>query len=192
MTEKDTAAPKVEISGLPERDVRVEDIPHGGVEGQLVAGAKECAAIAQALDLVSLDKLVFDYRLKPLGGGRVALSGLLEAACVQSCVITLDPVSAEISEQVEIEFWPPEELLAVEEQAGEEGAEIPFEGPEPLADGAVALGQIAYEVLASSLDPYPRKEGVSFDWKDTDSEAVEGAGGPFAALEALRKDKKAN
>ena len=71
------------------------------------------------------------------------------------------------------------ERLAVSDQL--------YDWPEPIVDGKIDLGPFIYETLATSLDPYPRKQGVSFDW----SQGAPGQGGsgsgPFAALVGLKR-----
>jgi hypothetical protein len=46
------------------------------------------------------------------------------------------------------------------------------------------LGALTAEFLALGLDPYPRKPGVDFSYKEDGDEADT----PFAALRRLRKD----
>ncbi len=178
------------LSQLPSLMIRVDEIPGAGLESSLTADVGECKAIADALELVSLDRLTFTYALKRQEGARVRLKGRLQAACEQRCVVTLDPVGAEISEEVEIDFWPPDQLLLLEEQAGDDMVDIPLEGPEPIVDGAIDLGHLAYEILASNLEPFPRKTGASFAWEGAEPSPSTEPGGPFAALQALRKNRK--
>ncbi len=54
--------------------------------------------------------------------------------------------------------------------------------PEPIIDGQIDFGLIAYETLAIGLEPYPRKAGVEFE----PPAEPEGFGSPFAALKALK------
>lgn len=70
--------------------------------------------------------------------------------------------------------------------------------PEPIHDGQIELGELLSEYFVLSLDPFPRKPGVSFDPAALGSEGAssgdEDASGtsPFAALARLQrpKDKK--
>ena len=88
---------------------------------------------------------------------------------------------------VEIEFWP--EGLLDAPKGGEEAASvIALDAPEPIVGGRIDLGRVAYEALATSLDPYPKREGASFDWSQEEpGEAPGGKTGPFAGLAALKR-----
>jgi hypothetical protein len=157
-----------------------------GASGEIVATATETAAIAGLLDLVGLEGLNFHYRFDLGAAGRVRLTGRLQADLTQTCVVSLDPVDTQIDVPVEIEFWP-ERLLATPE-AGEEPASVTaLDWPEPIVGGRIDLGVVAYETLATALDPYPKREGVSFDWSQGDSK--EAKSGPFAALAALKRGR---
>lgn len=186
---KKTDSVRDDSSPLLTQPIRADEVSSAGIENQIVASPEECAAIAQALDLVSLDSLVFSYTLKRLGDGKIRLKGQLQAACQQRCVISLDPVEAVISEQAEIEFWPPEQLSLLEEQAGEDGVDIPLDGPEPIIDGEIDPGQLAYEIFASGLEPYPRKSGAEFEGVGADALPETEKDGPFAALQVLKSKR---
>ena len=41
-----------------------------------------------------------------------------------------------------------------------------YEPPDEIVNGKIDLGAVAAEFLALGLDPYPRKPGVDFDFKD--------------------------
>ena len=71
------------------------------------------------------------------------------------------------------------------EEAGTQGL---IDWPEAVVEGRIDLGPLIYETLATALDPYPRREGVSFDWSQgLPEEASEAKSGPFAALAALKR-----
>ncbi len=46
------------------------------------------------------------------------------------------------------------------------------------------LGPVVYETLATSLDPYPKSAGASFQWSQDGPEEHEN--GPFAGLKRLK------
>ena len=174
---------------LLSQPIRADAVPAAGIENRLEASAEERSAIAQALDLADLDLLVFTYTLERVEGGKIRLRGELQAVCRQHCVVTLDPVEATISERSEIDFWPQDQLALLEEQAGEDGVDILLDGPEPIVDGVIDPGQLAYEIFASSLDPYPRISGAEFKTVKADPALDKEKDSPFAALQIL-KDKK--
>jgi uncharacterized metal-binding protein YceD (DUF177 family) len=170
------------------RIFKVDEIKDGA-SGEIVATATETAAIVGLLDLVRLEGLNFHYRFDLGAAGRVRLTGRLKADLTQTCVVSLEPVDTQIDVPVEIEFWP-ERLLATPE-AGEEPASVTaLDWPEPIVGGRIDLGVVVYETLATALDPYPKREGVSFDWSQGEpKEAQEAKSGPFAALAALKRGR---
>lgn len=145
--------------------------------------AEERAAIAEALGILSCERLIFDYTLKPIPDHRYRLTGTLSAGVTQACVVTLEPVASTIEDEVSVDFWPPH--LLEERSVGGERAVLGEADPEPLGQlGRIDSGRIAYEVLSASLDPYPRAEGAEFD-EVKSSEGTE-TDHPFAALAKLK------
>ena len=169
------------------RTLRVDEI-RDGASGEIAVTKAEMDAIAGMLDLVALEGLTFNYRLDHGGGGRVHLTGRLHANVTQTCVVSLDPVEANLDVPVEVEFWPVsliDELKRSTEEPGNLGL---LDWPEAVVDGRIDLGPVIYETLATALEPYPKREGVSFDWSQGPSEEAPSAkSGPFAALAALKR-----
>ena len=169
------------------RTVRVDDI-RDGASGEIAVTKTEMDAIAGMLDLVALEGLTFNYRLDHGGGGRVHLTGRLHANVTQTCVVSLDPVEANLDVPVEVEFWPVSLIDELERSTEEPGNPGLLDWPEAVVDGRIDLGPVIYETLATALEPYPKQEGVSFDWSQGPSEEAGSAkSGPFAALAALKR-----
>ncbi len=156
------------------------------VSGQIDVTEAERGEIAGLLDLEALDPLIFRYRVRRGAGGRLSVTGTLEAGVTQTCVVSLDPLKKRLELPVEMEFWPatlPGDL----EKAEDSGSSDFFEWPEPIIDGTVDLGPIIYESLATALDPYPKREGASFEWSQVAEGTETGDDGPFAALKQLKR-----
>jgi uncharacterized metal-binding protein YceD (DUF177 family) len=168
------------------RQFRLDAI-RDGASGSIEATAAERTAICALLELKDLGALTLTYRLFHTGADRLRLEGQLKAEMTQSCVVSLDPVPATIDVPVEAEFWPAA-LIAAEAKREEEGGVTTLaDWPEPIKDGRIDLGPLIYETLATSLDPYPKRAGVSFQWSQGPEEP--GPGGkssPFAALDRLK------
>jgi hypothetical protein len=100
-------------------------------------------------------------------------------------------LSQEIDEEVTTEFWPPEEI-AGRTSEGEHAilGELDAEALGP--QGRLEIGRLAFEVLSAAIDPYPRKDGAEFTWREEgEEEGSHSAGaGPFAALEKLKSGPK--
>jgi uncharacterized metal-binding protein YceD (DUF177 family) len=156
-------------------------------EVTLTATETERKAIAALLGQVSLSSLSFAGKLRREGDARFLLRGTLRSSLTQTCVISLEPVESEIEVPVEIEFWPEERLEAFGERLDEVEGQGLLEWPEPIVDGQIDLGPLIYEVLATSIDPYPRRKDARLDWEGRGSDPGASAPkGPFAALEKLK------
>ncbi|MEC9368030.1 MAG: DUF177 domain-containing protein [Pseudomonadota bacterium] len=165
--------------------LRLDRLPREGASGSIVADQTQLLAIARRLGLIDLSRLVFEYALTPAGPRKWRLKAKLTADVLQQCVVTLKPVPAQIEESVEEEFWPADELEAGEGDA--EGVVLSPDGPEPVENARLRLGQFAYETFASALDPYPRAPGAKLDCAAA-SPAV-APQSPFAKLEKLKKPR---
>ena len=168
------------------RTLRVDEI-EDGEEYATEASKAERAEIAKLLDLNALDNFRFQGKFHFGGEGRLLLDGTLTAEVTQTCVVTLEPVESAIEVPVEVEFWPQARIDALAATADEAASHGILDWPEPIAEGRIELGSLLYEVLATALDPYPRREGVSFAWTESpEAGAAREADSPFAALSKLR------
>jgi uncharacterized metal-binding protein YceD (DUF177 family) len=149
------------------------------------ASADERQELARMLDILSCDALKVSYTLTPLKAGRFRLTGTLDAKVTQACVVTLEPVPSSIEERFAIELYPAGEARASGSAEGEQEV-LSTPDIEPFEDGRIDVGDLVYELLSAALDPYPRKEGVEFDWVDPKTAADPGAVSPFAALAKLK------
>lgn len=173
MTE-DTGAPEFSHIVVPSR------LPAAGGGFLLEPTAEERAALAVRFDLVALDGLRAELRLVPLPGGTVLrLTGTIHARVVQRCVVTLEPVEAEIDAPLDIMMRPADTLT------GEMDYE---EDVEPYWDDRIDIGEIVAEELAIALDPYPRAAEAAPRGAAEQEERVRRPG-PFDGLASLRGKK---
>jgi hypothetical protein len=185
MTTKDIEV----IAGISPHTLRVDEVREGD-EGLIETTAPERAAVADLLDLGDLSKLSLSYSLHRLGQGRIGLKGRLTAKLTQTCVVSLEPLPQELDLPVEVAFWPASQFRDMEKAAAEDPAtQGILDWPESILDGKIDLGPVLYEGLATTLDPYPRAEGVDFAWSDQDDAETRlpTASGPFAALARLKQ-----
>ncbi len=163
-------------------------VPDKGLQGRVEASAEERSVIAAMLDLVVLDELILDYTLSKQGSERFVLTGTVQARVTQSCVLSLDPIESMPSIQINIQFWPESDLVMPTDSDGAIEVDPEDDGPEPIVEGQIDIGQLAYEHFAASLDPYPKKSEATFDWSDARTGSNdEGMDGPFAALKILKE-----
>jgi uncharacterized metal-binding protein YceD (DUF177 family) len=158
------------------RPFAVERLGEGGVEERIVATAAERAAVVRRLDLVALDSLAALLVLRLAAGGTLLeITGRIEARVTQSCVVTLEPVSADLALPVEI-------IYALTRAApGQTEETLDPDAPEPLPPGGLDLGEEVVQMLALGLDPYPRAPGAALP-----PSAGAAVDHPFAKLKALK------
>jgi len=163
---------------------RVTEIPEGGLKTTREATEGERVRLAEALEIMGCRRLTAEFTIRAIGKGHYRLAGKVAADITQACVVTLEPIEQRASGDFDVEFWPAGGLPQSTEDEIEalSAAEI-----EPIEHGRIDVGQIVFETLSASIDPYPRKEGAEFD-----PPADEGGGaaaGPFAALRKLRENR---
>jgi uncharacterized metal-binding protein YceD (DUF177 family) len=167
--------------------VPVTQIPERGLHRDIEADQGTREAMAEAADVRELLSARASFDLTPQSGGRVHVTGRVQARIGQTCVVTLDPIENDIDEEVDLIFAPPEQIAHVGETADDEG-EVAVEmedQPEPIENGIIDLGRLATDVLYLAIDPYPRKPGAVFEPQVT---AADPADHPFAALKGLQLD----
>jgi hypothetical protein len=145
------------------------------------ASDAERAELASELELKSLNTLRASIRVKPLAGERFAVTGIVTAELVQASVVSMEPVESLLREEFEVEFRQEKQELA----AGE-GVDMSPEGPdtEPVVDGHLDMGRVIHDILATAVDPYPRKPGEIFEWE---GEAGKVEDSPFGMLHKLKQ-----
>ena len=140
---------------------------------EITADAAECAAIAERLDILSVENLSAQLELFRDLTGDVNMVGRIVADVVQACVVTLDPVAEHIDTRIFQRF-----SARPDEPEGEDEDPV-----EPIIEDEIEVGDIILQNLALTLDPYPRAPEASFE--EFDDEAGKPSG-PFAALAVLR------
>jgi hypothetical protein len=163
--------------------VAVAEIPEEGLHRELEASEAERASIAALAGLRELPRLGASFDLVHAGGGGIRVTGRVQASVGQTCVVTLEPLTNEIDEEVDVLFSS-EAQPAATAPAEDEDDGTAEDPPEPIVNGMIDLGALATEFLMLGLDPYPRKAGVVFEPVIA---PVDPADHPFAALAALKK-----
>ena len=178
--------PKANSEKLPappwQVPVVVEDVPETGQHFDLVADAGVRAAAAQLAGLRDLPRLQASFDVKRHGAGGLHVTGVVSATVGQNCVVTLEPLTNEIDEAVDLVFEPKEP--PAQEEAETEPRDVKWGDPEPLIGGIVDLGALATEFLILGLDPYPRKPDAVFE----PPQSLTPEESPFAALGKLAKN----
>lgn len=149
----------------------------------VVADAAECAALAHRFDIPAIESLSAELVLAWDGGRRcLALSGQLKAKVVQTCVVSLEPIRAEVDAPLQRFYTADAPVETAEELEFDPEAEDP---PDPIIGGVIDAGEAVAEQLALSLDPYPRRPEATLPAEyDAGAESRES---PFAVLRRLTR-----
>lgn len=172
------------MTALADWQHRLNEIPAGGLRTTRSATPAERAELARQLPLVSFESLTVQYHIKPAGRDRYALTGRVKGELIQSCIVTLDPVSAKLDEPLDCKFVPP---AFIPTQQAEEEELSSVDELEPIEGGILNVGQVVFEVISSGLDPYPRRADAQWESQDDAAGIEDAAPGPFAALAGLKK-----
>ena len=153
------------------------DLSQAGSRIEIVANGDDLARLARWASVDTVRAFGARVELCRLSRTRFSLEAELEADIVQSCVVTLDPVVTHIARQVtrELHFSPRPRAVGGELtlSAGDEDV------PEEIASLDYDLAAPLLEELLLAIDPYPRKEGVTFEPPVQPAETPES---PFAVL----------
>jgi len=185
-------APARDASRDPSRDpwralVNVGQIPDSGLHREIEADAPARAAIAGIAGVREISSAHAAFDLSHRSGGRVHVTGRVQARVGQTCVVTLEPIENEIDEQVDLIFAPAEEVAPQADLDDDDGETAMADPPEPIENGMIDLGRLATDVLYLAIDPYPRKAGAVFEPQVA---ARDPEDHPFAALKALQDEPR--
>ncbi|KRB01055.1 hypothetical protein ASD83_05850 [Devosia sp. Root685] len=167
--------------------VRIDKLPTAGRSLSIDANEPTRAKIAEAMKLIAVERFAAELTVAPLRGGLRA-QGRLKARIVHPSVVSFEPVTQHIDEEVDRVFLP----VGQTAHAPAPGAEEIFidleddDFPDHIDGPEVDLSALLIETLALAIDPYPRREGE--DLSTLGINATEDDSGPFAALRQL-KDK---
>ncbi len=173
-----------------QRLIEVDRIPDGGQDFAIEANEAERAALAASDGLVAIGRLEAHFHVAHRPRRSFNVAGRVTARVTQTCVVSLEAFETEISEEIDVDFAPAEELEKAEKERAQlrepagtgDDVEDP---PDPIVDGRIDLGALAAEFLALAREPYPKKPGVHFE--EVVTEAPQDTGSPFAILRKLDK-----
>jgi len=184
---------KTEPESSPlEHRFAVDDMTADAADIAISAPPEARARLARFLGLVALDRLDVRARVRRRPD-RVCyeLRLAVSADVTQSCVVSLEPLTARVDETMTLVYTPNPD--ATDEVGPEVEIDVESEDPpERLVDGQIDIGSLVVELLALGLDPYARKPGaeVPADYAGADT-GGSGAGTgprPFAALARLARE----
>ncbi len=155
-------------------------VPDTGRELILAPSAEIRRRIAAWAKVSVLEALDASIRIARLGENYYFYEGRFDAALVQTCAITLEPVHTKIARDVRRVYCVQPRTRQVKPVAPPHDAD---EETEHVDGSVVDLAAPLLEELSLAIDPYLRAPGAGF--------AVSGAGirakeGPFTALKQLK------
>lgn len=179
-----------ELQRSPElsRVLEIEKIVQDDVDLVIDASDEECQRIAERLDILRVERLSAQLRIKAVADGpAIRVYGRFVAKVVQRCVVSLERLATEIDEPLAVQFGPPAEAESELEFNVDDA-----DPPEPLIDDRIDFGELVVQHLAVALDPYPQKSGAQPpDWCDgVDIVKNSGVDNPFSVLAALKKKQE--
>ncbi len=143
------------------------------------------AGIATELGLSALRKVSFAGALRPVGKSDWELSARLGATIVQPCVVTLEPVTTRIDQDVTRLF------LANFEDPDEPEAEMPEDDTTEALGAWIDPGQVMVEAISIAAPDFPRKQGAELGqmvYAEPGTRAMTDEDArPFAGLADLKK-----
>ena len=161
--------------------VDVDRMPDRGVDVVIEADAAARAALAAANDLPAVRMFRADLHVARQGRSGARVTGVVEADVTQVCVVSLEPFEVQVREPVDVDYES--EDIAARSAVADALTLGSREPPDPIVDGRIDVGVLAAEFLTLSLDPHPKKPGVSFE----DAASPEPPDpSPFAALGRLK------
>mgnify|MGYP002629341052 CR=1 FL=1 len=163
----------------------------------LLANAEQRAALAERLDLLSLDSLKVKAVVTRQSSDLVAVHCDCSADYVQQCVVTGKPLENNIEFSYDRLFSASAKLYLGSETEPEWDSEHAVSGvdddapepPDPMSDDGFDLGESVAEQLSLEIDPFPRAADAHFEGLSSDGNFDDTAGrvSPFAVLEQLKK-----
>ena len=177
--------------------IRAEEVPQNGKTIELSPDEAMKKALAKQLDIAELKDLKAKLTMSRENAHIIHIKGTLNAKVKQSCVITLEPVESDITD--EFEAWYADEKQAVsfkraqhDAQSKKDLLDVPMldesEDPEPMVNGAIDVADLVTQYLSLSIPPYPTKEGLSYSVQVEEPKEVKNPLklNPFAALKDWR------
>jgi uncharacterized metal-binding protein YceD (DUF177 family) len=132
------------------RLVALARIGRDGLRQEISATAAECEQLARRFGLLTLDGLAAVVELRRQDDAAIFLEAVFEAAFIQECVVTLEPVPGALSERFALVYGPPD--------AAPDDSEAANDAPafEPLTGGAIDIGEAVAQELSLALPEFPR------------------------------------
>ena len=162
--------------------IDVRSLPKRGHPVAYEATEAERVALAELNDVLEIRSFKIEALVEKWRSDGIKVGGTVLAEVVQECVVTLQPVTAQLDFPIEATFVREGSKL---DAANVAEMIVDPEGDDPpeTFDGMkIDVGALASEMFSLALDPYPRVDGAELPNEASDENAVS----PFAGLAALK------
>lgn len=150
------------------------------VKLKLAAEYDDCTALAKRFDWIEVCSVEADLELKMIADKAYLVKGRIEAAIIQRCRLTDNPVPESIMAQVEERFA---DLETIDESGSIDPMAVSLE---PLDGEVIPLGEMIAQLVGLEASPWPRDpdadENTILRSKDDDTH-------PFASLAELKRNR---
>lgn len=136
------------------RPERLDTIGEGQRIVEISADEGERQALARRFRLAAVERLSARLAVRRTAAG-ILVEGRVQAAVVQACTVTGEPISSTIDEPVSLRFVEPATSEEEQELSADAIDTVDIEG------GAIDLGEAAAETMALAIDPFPRGPGAA-------------------------------
>ncbi len=143
---------------------------------RIEATAEERERLARRFGLIALDSLTATVALRRQDGEFILLEAEFEAALAQECVVTLEPVPAEVFGSFLLRYGPAGEAAGDEDDPSADGPVF-----EPLIGETIDIGEAVAQELSLSLPEFPRHPDAVLDIAAT-VESADPLADPWASL----------
>ena len=165
------------------REIEVETVSEAMRSFEIGADETERRRLAGRFRLETIDRLKAAVTLQRRAG-IIHAEGEIDAAVVQACVVTGEPIPAKLRAPFHVRY-----VADPFAKSGDEEVELMAEDCDtlPIEDGKIDIGELAAETLVLALDPYPRSTQADAAMQEREGERPDEISA-FAALQGL-KDK---
>lgn len=183
---KDTRhSPPPDASAPIRRFTDLNELTQAGRDIEFVAEPEERAALTEWAGVRAVKAFSGKATLRRLSTTRFAIRASFEAEIEQTCVVTLEPMTSQLSGELSRELF-------YCEAADSEGGELTLaagddDAPDTVTSYKYDVCLPLLEEFSLSINPYPRKEGAVFAEKTGESKE---RNNPFAALKVLKDEIK--
>ncbi len=169
---------KIELDAI----LRVDKLPQGGKELVINADEGQLKAIADLMQIERVNNFTAKLLITPIREGFI-VNGKLQATITQLSIISLEPITQKIDENLKRLF------LFGQEETQKDSSEIFIDIesddlPDYYLGKEVDFSDFLLEILALAIDPFPKKEGERLEFKDNNEAKAQNS--PFAKLKKLK------